>query len=129
MTASMTTAPCTRATRAMAGYTGWIGARSIPFETPEEIRGGAIGRARSTATPGPVPTPTRVAMPSGPGPAPVIRRFGSNVGAGPSVRLPGRIQTAISVEAEAAAALAAGALNAVEEAEEVLLCTCSTGGF
>jgi hypothetical protein len=70
----------------------------------------------------------RLAMPSVLGPAPVIRRFGSIAGAGPSVRLPGRSQTVVPVEAEAAA-LAAGVPIAVEEAVDAVRCTCSTIGF
>ena len=47
--AETTTVPCVPAARAMAGYTGRIGASNIPAETPVEICNG-VPRARGDAT-------------------------------------------------------------------------------
>ena len=40
ITASTTTVPCTPAARAIGGYTGRIGASSIPSDNPDEILSG-----------------------------------------------------------------------------------------
>jgi hypothetical protein len=87
ITASSTTVPCTPAALAIAGYTGRIGASSIPVDTPDDTRTGPTGRSRTTLGVAPKPTassPNTTLVPIPPGiPTPV-----SKVGAGPSVRSP-----------------------------------------
>jgi hypothetical protein len=49
MTAETTTAPCTLAALAIAGYTGRMGVRIIPAETPVEMGRGLEARGEATA--------------------------------------------------------------------------------
>ena len=75
MTASTTTDPSTPAALAIAGYTGRIGASSIPSETPFETRTGPTLRSGASDTAGPCPSPIPIipiGKPTGtaiPGPA------------------------------------------------------------
>ena len=90
ITAAATTVPSTCAARAIAGYTGRIGDRSIPAATPEDTRIGPflIGAgATRTATPDPTPDPTSPNTPGTPVPLPIaIGPIPTTTGAGPSSR-------------------------------------------